>query len=487
MEYICNPSKLSIYVNKSKKTAAQIKAETGCIALVNGGIYDMATFKPCCHLKVLGEVLAKDQYSYYGLGWNDDIINDNGTVLVDMVINYVGYQNYICCVEMVRCGKPTIPMIYPSAMGGSRPRSAFGVFEDGRVWLFATKTNMTPEELREYAVSVGVQHAIMLDGGGSTQAISPNGTVTSTRKVHNYICVWEAEKNEDKPEDVLVINEPNYKWAYNPGKRSTAKYLVLHHAAGNGSAEAIHNYHLSKSWAGIAYHYYVRKDGSVYRGRPEDWKGGHTTGHSNDLGICFEGDFQKENIPDAQRIAGEKLVADILSRYPTLKVVGHKALGNTSCPGKYFKLNGTYPADGSQNVPEAPAEKPDTKIDTVREVQTWLNNTYHSGLTVDGLYGKLTKKALVKALQIELGFNQYDIDGIYGPNTNSAVKNLRKGNTGDLVKVLQALLVCQGQASAYVDGDFGSGTESAVKAVQRSYGLVADGIAGKKTFAAMCQ
>lgn len=122
-------------------------------------------------------------------------------------------------------------------------------------------------------------------------------------------------------------------------------------------------------------------------------------------------------------------------------------------------------------------------IDTVKEVQYWLNNNYSAGLIPDGLYGRLTKKALVKALQKTLGV---DADGEYGPITNRAVKVVRKGSTGALVKVLQAFLVCNGYKAAYVDGDFGKGTEEAVKAYQKRCGILVDGEAGRDTFSRLC-
>lgn len=127
------------------------------------------------------------------------------------------------------------------------------------------------------------------------------------------------------------------------------------------------------------------------------------------------------------------------------------------------------------------------KIDTVQEVQIWLNNNFASGLTIDGLYGTQTKKALVKALQKTLGFTGNDVDGIFGNITRSKVKTLSKGNKGTLVMILQAFLVCLGYKEAYVDGDFGSGTDSAVRQLQRRYGLEVDGEAGKNTFTAICK
>lgn len=186
MIYTCKPEKVSIYVNIGKKTAAQIKEETGCTALINGGLFNMTTFKPVCHLKVDGNVLAKDQYKYWGFAWND-------APVIDMVQDYGNYRNYICCVALVRNGQPE-RLVYSNELSGYRPRTAFGVFEDGNVWLYAdANTKKTPEQLQRLAISQGVKHAIMLDGGGSTQGICPKSTAKSNRIVHNYICVWEGE------------------------------------------------------------------------------------------------------------------------------------------------------------------------------------------------------------------------------------------------------------------------------------------------------
>lgn len=55
---------------------------------------------------------------------------------------------------------------------------------------------------------------------------------------------------------------------------------------------------------------------------------------------------------------------------------------------------------------------------------------------------------------------------------------LRKGVSGEPVKILQAKL------GVTADGEFGPGTEKALKDFQTSKGLVADGIAGPDTFMA---
>lgn len=129
------------------------------------------------------------------------------------------------------------------------------------------------------------------------------------------------------------------------------------------------------------------------------------------------------------------------------------------------------------------------KIDTVKEVQNWANKNYNSGLVVDGIYGYNTKKSLVKILQTELNQTygaKLVIDGIWGEKTKAACPELYNGDKNDVVCVLQALLVCNGYAAAYVDGDYGSGTYNSVKTYQRKNSLISDGIAGKNTFAKLC-
>lgn len=138
----------------------------------------------------------------------------------------------------------------------------------------------------------------------------------------------------------MEILKPNYTWRYNPGTRRQTDFLVLHHSAGTGSAEAVHTYHRDKNnWAGIAYHYYVRLDGSIYEGRPENWNGGHTRDYNyRSIGVCFEGNFEERTMPDVQIAAGRELIADIISRYPDIVVKLHKELGATACPGANFPV-----------------------------------------------------------------------------------------------------------------------------------------------------
>lgn len=64
------------------------------------------------------------------------------------------------------------------------------------------------------------------------------------------------------------------------------------------------------------------------------------------------------------------------------------------------------------------------------------------------------------------------------------VRMLKRGMAGADVKTLQAALIAYGFScgAAGADGDFGNGTETALKKFQTKYGLGADGIAGKGTW-----
>ena len=67
---------------------------------------------------------------------------------------------------------------------------------------------------------------------------------------------------------------------------------------------------------------------------------------------------------------------------------------------------------------------------------------------------------------------------------NVTLRVLRKGATGEDVRALQRLLITAGYSCGKYadDGDFGSGTESAVRSYQQAHSLTADGIVGTNTW-----
>jgi N-acetyl-anhydromuramyl-L-alanine amidase AmpD len=150
----------------------------------------------------------------------------------------------------------------------------------------------------------------------------------------------------------MNIIDSKLKFNSNHSERSgDPEGVVLHHAAASSaSVETVHGWHLGNGWAGIGYHFYVRKNGSVYRGRPEKWIGAHTSGHNEKIGICAEGNFETETMPEAQRKATIELLEYLFDKYGDMKVYKHKDLDSTACPGKNYPFDSIVKAAKEDKV-----------------------------------------------------------------------------------------------------------------------------------------
>lgn len=281
----------------------------------------------------------------------------------------------------------------------------------------------------------------------------------------------------------MEIIETNLEFKNMTTRKSTER-IILHHAdAKNCSAEDIHRWHLSNGWSGAGYHFLVRKDGKVYRLRPEDKVGAHAYGANyNSLGICFEGDYMQEDMAEAQKEAGKELVAYLKNKYNITTVQAHRDVCATSCPGDKFPFDEIVNSETNNKVVPQPQEN--ASKGNVARIQATLNERYGLNIAVDNIYGNETRKALVKGLQTELN-EQYHrgliVDGIFGANTYNACINVRKGAEGNITYLIQAMLVCH-SFDVDADGIFGPATESAVRDFQSRNGLSQDGIVGKNTF-----
>ena len=275
----------------------------------------------------------------------------------------------------------------------------------------------------------------------------------------------------------MEIIETNLQFKEMETRKSTQRIILHHAAAQNCSAEDIHRWHLNNGWSGAGYHFLVRKDGKVYRLRPEDKVGAHAYGsNNNSLGICFEGNYMEEDMPEAQKEAGKELVAYLKNKYKISTVQKHKDVCVTSCPGDKFPFD--------QIANETGESKPSKEKGKIDIIQTSLNEKYGLNISVDNIYGNETKKALVKGLQTELNKqfgSKLAVDGIFGTNTYNACINVRRGAEGNITWLIQSMLICK-LFNINADGIFGPATESAVREFQKRNGLSQDGIVGKNTF-----
>lgn len=123
------------------------------------------------------------------------------------------------------------------------------------------------------------------------------------------------------------------------------KTLIVHHLGAEGvnwTVQAIHNMHRTQNlWAGIGYHYYIRLNGHIYKGRPDRAIGAHTQGaNANALGIAFEGDYSKrKNMPAEQYNAWVYLKKYLTNIYGAMPTYGHREKSPSECPGEYFPLD----------------------------------------------------------------------------------------------------------------------------------------------------
>ena len=135
--------------------------------------------------------------------------------------------------------------------------------------------------------------------------------------------------------NVINVNLPT-NGGFSP--RGKTDEIILHHAeAKSASVEDINRWHIERGWAGIGYHFYIRKDGRVYRGRPEWAVGAHALGHNaRAIGICCEGAYMTETMPAAQLAALRALIRELMAKYPGAKLLRHCDVNSTDCPGKNF-------------------------------------------------------------------------------------------------------------------------------------------------------
>lgn len=80
-------------------------------------------------------------------------------------------------------------------------------------------------------------------------------------------------------------------------------------------------------------------------------------------------------------------------------------------------------------------------------------------------------------------YNMAEEQAVYGLAEEAAV--LKQGSTGSEVRTVQTKLKRWGYYDGAIDGIYGSRTKKAVIYFQKKNGLTADGIVGKKTFAAL--
>jgi len=119
--------------------------------------------------------------------------------------------------------------------------------------------------------------------------------------------------------------------------------ITIHHSASSDvSVDTIRHWHLKRGFKDCGYAWIVRKNGNLEYGRPMTKQGAHVKYKNyRNLGICITGHFQKYSPTEEQYSSLNKLLEFLCFAFhiPKDKILLHKDLAKTACPGKYFDRN----------------------------------------------------------------------------------------------------------------------------------------------------
>lgn len=200
-------------------------------------------------------------------------------------------------------------------------------------------------------------------------------------------------------------------------ERDVTDMIVIHHTGCNdidASAEQIHGWHINNGWAGIGYHFVIRKDGTIERGRPEWAVGSHAYGeNSHTIGIHLSGDFTQAYPTTEQVEKCALLIANLCEDYgiPTDRehIVGHGELMSTDCPGENLQAlldDGTltgkanYYRYGEEPQQQEVAVEQKERYNSLEDMPDWAKPTIE----------KMIRRRLLKGNSTDENGNPIDLD-----------------------------------------------------------------------------
>jgi len=254
------------------------------------------------------------------------------------------------------------------------------------VWGIARKYGVKPDQIIElnklqkpYTIFPG---QVLLIPGTSASGTPTQFTVANSKHfVQKGETVWSiARKYNASPNEIIKLNDLKRPYRIFPGdvlivrgspaarsrERGIAwlcrlprgvrarrwRYIIIHHSAtrtGNAAIFDSHHRRLRMKY-GLAYHFVIGNgkgsaDGEIEVGGR--WKkqlhGGHVRSrrmNERAIGICLVGDFNK-TYPTSRQMENLVLLVRYLMKrcnVPKRRVVGHRDVQKTDCPGKNFSL-----------------------------------------------------------------------------------------------------------------------------------------------------
>lgn len=207
--------KAQIYYNTNKKSLAEIKRETGCTHAINGYLFN-DKFKPVEWCVIDGVVFSSSRYNDYGIGISKD-------KPVFSLPSLFKDTNFLSGIPIIVKGDFAHRSLTPDVAREAQ-RTAVGWTEEGKIILFCSPGRMSREKLQVKMKDLGAYNALMLDGGGSTQGLFPNGKIYSPRRVPTVLLFWDKEvKKDNNTSDVEGVKNMYSVNVYNASTEGATK------------------------------------------------------------------------------------------------------------------------------------------------------------------------------------------------------------------------------------------------------------------------
>lgn len=129
--------------------------------------------------------------------------------------------------------------------------------------------------------------------------------------------------------------------SYSSRDLSEIQYLVIHHAAVNNQGPLDYaNYHISKGWPGIGYHFVISPEGLIQQTNALETISYHVQGYNTKcIGIALSGNLNEAPMTDAQLGALRALIRKLKRKLPQkVEIKGHRDFNHTDCPGDFTDI-----------------------------------------------------------------------------------------------------------------------------------------------------
>jgi len=206
--------------------------------------------------------------------------------------------------------------------------------------------------------------------------------------------------------------------------RSRTDFLVVHVSATRPSqdfgATEIDRMHRAKGWAGIGYHFVIRRNGQVESGRKINLVGAHVEGwNSTSVGVCMIGGISEagkpeDNATSAQKLSLQQLLRTLVERYPHATSCGHRDLSPDKDhdgviePHEYIKACPCFDAIPWARSKGLPAAR-------IRGIWALM------APSIETLNPPDARNAYLQRLLMRAGYAFGPIDGVVGKRTKAAI------------------------------------------------------------------